>query len=217
MSEAETAQVWPKAEEPATQEQLAQVLTGEIAKLEGQNLTVQKCAACDGKHEAIQMREYARRPVPFTHYYLCPTLGDPVPVALAMMTNGGAMELSGTICQALAAAQVSGRFMVATFWLDDDRRLRMHLHEQKFPTGDYFEDVENGRKGVLGLLREQFEKTTGTLQQQAMRRAATPKPIRELFGNAAPQQGVDQQQFKIPPESADAMAAAVTMMGGKVE
>lgn len=192
-------QVWPPGTEPISSVPLTEILTGDPADVSIQNLTVHKCAACDGKHEAIQMREFTRPPHPFTHFYLCPTLGDPVPVALAMMHAGTAMELRGPVCQGLAAAQVCGRFMAVIFWHDDENKLRMYFHEEKFPMGDYFETAD--QKGVMGMLKQQLEANAGTLQQQAMRRAQTPKPLRDLLGSAAPS---NKEQFKIPPEVASA-------------
>ena len=191
MSQQDDGQVWPQAAEPAPAS--PNVLTGEIASFGATGLTVHKCAACDGKHEGIVMNEYTRPPAPFTHWYNCPTIGDPVPVALAMMHNGAGLELNGPVCQALAAAQVAGMFLAMVCY-HDDGKLRMHVTRNKFPTGDYFETGD--AKGVLGTLKEMLEQEVGTLDQQAMRRAQTPKPIRELFG------------IDVTPQAAAAIASA---------
>lgn len=202
MSQQEDGRVWPSQPpaEPAYESE--KVLTGERASFGTEGLTVHKCAACDGKHEGIVMSEYTRPPAPFTHWYDCPTLGDPVPVALAMMTNGGGMELNGPVCHALAAAQVAGRFMVMVCY-HEDGKLRMRVTTNKFPTGDYFETAD--AKGVLGTLKEMLEREVGTLQQQQMRQAVLPQPIRELFGNSQPS---NKQEFKLPPQVAAVMAQA---------
>jgi|GEM_PF-6068955 hypothetical protein len=204
-------QVWPPAPETTHEEVADDVLTGEPAVLDPIGITVHKCAACDGKHENIVMTEYTRQPHPFTHWYACPTLHDPVPVALAMMRNGMAMELNGPACQALAAAQVAGRFLVAIFHhgVGPDGKLHMYVKQHKFPTGEYFEhDDEKGNKfkGVIGMLKEALEQEAGTVQQQAMRHAAIPKPLREIFGAAGPS---NKQEFKIPPQAAAAMQEAM--------
>jgi hypothetical protein len=183
---AQDAQVYPT-------ENQEDVLTGEIAKFGDQKLNIVQCGACDNRHDGIAVNEYGRAPKPFTHWYQCPNTGDPVPIALAMMQAGGAMELRGPVCQALAKAQVAGRFLSAIFWHDTDGKLWMSYFEEKFPTGDYFET--KNQKGVLGMLKEQLEKNVGAISQQEMQQAHIPKPLRDLLGNG---QQSDVARYQVP-------------------
>lgn len=178
MSQEDNGQVWP----PSSGTVQAGPLTGEPAKLEGQQLDVHKCAACDGRHDAIQVQSFNRPVQPYTHWYQCPTLGDPVPISIAMLTAGDAIELDGPVCQALAEAQIAGRWLVAVFHIDVDGRLILRRSSQKFPTGDLLQSAEH--KGCIGLLKENFEQEVGTQQPQEMRTAATPRPLRSLMGAA---------------------------------
>lgn len=182
------AQVYPPSEK-------IDILSGKAASVAGQTFNVTRCAACDNRHDNMEMNDYARAPKPFTHWYKCPNTGDPVPVSLVMLKTGEGMELNGPVCQSLAAAQACGRFLVAIFWHNENGMLTMAFNEEKFPTGDYFETKEH--KGVLGMLREQFERNVGTPEQREMQAAALPKPLRDLVGNSQPV-SVERKQYKMP-------------------
>lgn len=194
MSQDDTGQVWPKRSEPEPQlqpESQPAVLTGEPAQLdEGQRLDVEKCAACDNRHQGIAVFSFNRPVPPFTHWYACPALGDPVPIALAMLKAGGGIELHGPIINHLAAAQTAGRFLAAIFW-HEDGKLRMGLTTHKFPHADYFE--ADDQKGVLGMLREKLEEYAGAPQTRDMRRAPPLMPLRTLLGTAEPSDGQEMQ------------------------
>jgi hypothetical protein len=198
MSETATGQVWPQPVETPSSE-APQPLTGEkapIASIDRQNLNVHQCAACDGQHENIEVHDYNRPQPPFTHWYMCPTLGDPVPIALAMLKEGQALELNGPICQALAEAQIAGRFMVAVFMIKDGQLL-LRRTTHKFPTAEYFESKES--PGCLGTFKKNLEQETGAQQPAVMKEAASIKPLRELLGNG---QLPDRVVHKLPPEVA---------------
>jgi hypothetical protein len=181
MSEPAAGQVWPH---PVVVETAPpdQPLTGEKPSLVGQNITVHQCAACDGRHENIEVRDYNRPQPPFTHWYMCPNLGDPVPIALAMLHDGQALELNGPVCQALAEAQIAGRFLVAVCMIKDGKLL-LRRTTHKFPAAEYFETKESA--GVMGTLRKNLEQEVGTQQPAVMREATLPKPLRELLGNGS--------------------------------
>jgi hypothetical protein len=184
MSETATGQVWPQPVETPSSE-APQPLTGEkapIASIDRQNITVHQCAACDGRHENIEVHDFNRPRPPFTHWYTCPALGDPVPLCLAMLKSGEAIELNGPVCQALAEAQIAGRFLVAVFFVQDGV-LMLRRTTYKFPAVEYFETKDSA--GVMGTLRKNLEQEVGTQQPAVMREAALPKPLRELLGNGS--------------------------------
>ena len=185
MSEQVEGQVWPASPEQ-DQPSPFQILTGE--PLPEQQVSIHKCAACDNRHDVVELHEYGRIQPPFTHWYECPTLGDPVPVTIGMMGDGTGMELSGPTMQSLARAAKSGRWMAVVFYVEDTdqgRMVKMETHTQRFPRSDFFEDGDH--KGCLGLLREWCERDAGVQAPQAMQPAKRPVPLRSLNGNAAPE------------------------------
>lgn len=156
-----------------------QVLTGECAK-GGHTVSVHECQACDSHHDGVEIRQLQRQLGMFTHFYTCPTLGDPVYCCLAMLKGGSAIELNGPICNALAEAQLCGRFVVAVGYYDAQGGLRVFKSSHKFPVVDYFETPEH--KNFMGNLREIFEREVGQPVPQPMREAPLPKPLVNLLG-----------------------------------
>ncbi len=163
-------------------------LTGQPAHVEpGQRLNIRQCPSCDGSHDDLQVREYSKPQGPFTHWFTCPNSKDPVSLSLLMLTSGEGMELNGAVCQALAEAQLAGRWMIAVFTITPDGKLLCRRSTAKFPTGDY--DI------CMNLFRENLQQETGPAQPAKMA-DGRPNPLRSLLGAFDP--NAKQQQIKLP-------------------
>lgn len=169
----------------------------EVANMAGTLVRIQECAACGASHADVALTEYNKKIGPFTHWYACPTLGDPCQLALLSLNGEDGIELSGPICAALTEAQFAGRYMVAIWFLDAEGKLRMHRICHRFPTIDMLGDGTN--PGVLGMLKSDLERECGGAQQPAVMRPATaPKPLRDLLGAGKHD---NAERIKIPAEA----------------
>lgn len=162
-------------------------LTGQPAPLSGQSVNIRQCPCCDGSHDGLDVREFAKSQGPFTHWFLCPTLGEPVSISLLMLSSGEGLELNGAVCQSIAKAQLSGRYLIAVFVISAEGKLELHRTSQKFPTGDFEECVN--------MLRKNLSSETGPAQPLQMQRGR-PMPLRTLMGALDP--GGKAQQFQLP-------------------
>lgn len=169
----------------------------QTADMNGTLVRIQECSACGASHESVALTEYQKKVGPFTHWYVCPTLGDPCQVALLSLSGENGIELSGPICQALIEAQLAGRYMVAVWFIDQEGKLRLKRKDNRFPHTDMLPHGEH--PGALGMLKEQLEAECGQQQPQVMRTAETPKPLRNLLGAGQP--NGNQQRIKIPQEA----------------
>ena len=191
MSE-DAGQVWPPAEP----------LTGEPVVIESdQRLSIAECPACDGKHAGLEIHQFNRPSGPFTHWFTCPSQGDPVPLSLMMLKDGEGFELNTKVCQAVAAAQMSGRYLIAVFYINHDNNLLLERTTHKFPPADFFESKES--KGVMGLLRESLEMEVGPQQPAKMKPAGKLSPLQSLLGAAVPslQQKISLKGTAVDPQA----------------
>ena len=191
MNATDPGQVWPPKEEES-----AGPLTGAPCAVGEQALNIRQCPSCDGSHDGLLVKEFSRPSGPFTHWFLCPNTKEPVSISLAMLKAGEGMELSGPVCQALAEAQLSGRYMVAVWHIDHANAIQCSKHSAKFPTGDYFsqKDIKN-HKGCVEMLSELLRQEIGPVQPDIMK-AVNPQPLRTLMGALDP--NTQKQQIKLP-------------------
>lgn len=165
----------------------AEPLTGQPVKTNGQSLSIRQCPCCDASHDGLEVREFSRPQGPFTHFFTCPSLQEPVSVSLLMLTGGEGLELSGPICQAMAKAQLAGRYLIAVYVINPDGRIDLHRTTQKFPTGDY--------DACIKMLQDDLRSEIGPAQRDEMKEAS-PLPLRGLLGAFDPNGRV--QKVRIP-------------------
>jgi hypothetical protein len=142
----------------------------------GNKMAINVCAACQGSHRDIDIHEFQTPQRPWTHWYTCPTLGDPCPVALAQMRNGEGMNLDGDVCQSLAAAQQSGQWLVAVFWIDEERRIQCRRSVNKLPLSDVPRIVQMFKDSCQEIIG-------GAAQPEQMAEAPKLSPIMSLYGD----------------------------------
>lgn len=179
----EPSQVWPVAVDDRT---VMDEGSPVVEKLDarGMGIRVTNCGACDGTHDDLKVNEYARPLGPFTHWFMCPTLHDPVNLTLAMLKTGDGLELDGPVCRKLAEAQIAGRWMVIICYVDSSGgadALKYQRNGHKFPSGDVYPSKQS--KGLVGLLMEDLEREFGPAQPVEMKQVV-PHPLRSLLGKA---------------------------------
>lgn len=144
------------------------------ADVTGQKLNIQNCFACDGSHQGVEIHTFATAAnQPWTHWYQCPTCGDPVPLML-VQRKAKLVEVDNAIIHQLVEAQESGRYMVAIF--RPGGQLQLARTTQNFPI-DQFSDA-------VGELQRNLDREVGPPEQKPLERAA-PAPLVNLFNEAA--------------------------------
>lgn len=154
--------------------------TGKPLEVGEQRLSVQHCEACDGRHEGLQVFSYVRPRTVHTHWYKCPTVGDPVPISLIGLSDGRGILIDSDVCRALVNAQLAGRWCVAFFIVTADGQLTAQHKTHRFPHGDFF-GAGGESKGCIKMLTELFEREVGP-QQPAEMKTVEPAPLHSLPG-----------------------------------
>ena len=152
-------------------------LTGQPADTApvGNIMSINDCPACGGKHTDLTIKESNHPGAAGTHWYLCPTLGDPCFVTLAAMDNGEVIELEGRVCQMLARSQMSGQWLIAGAFQKPDGRFEFWRHSFKFPHGHFPE--------LIKMFRENLEAEIGPLQPEKMAEAGPLPSLLNVFGD----------------------------------
>lgn len=155
----------------------AEPLTGKPvdASPAGNVMSIRDCPACGGIHSGLKITECNKPSVAGTHWYLCPTLGDPCFVTLAAAKAGEGLELDGKVCQMLARSQMAGQWIVAGAWMLPDGRFAYWRHSFKFP---HFHFPE-----LIKKFRENLEAEIGPLQPEKMAEAGPLPPLANVFGH----------------------------------
>jgi len=137
-------------------------------------LDVRHCPACDGMHHRLPVNPFRRETPPWTHWYACPTTGDPVPLTLVMMSPDRGIEINNVLIRSLVTAQATNAYMVAVFRVQDGQ-IKLDRTTQNFPTGDF--------QNCVTLLRQDLDREIGPPQQTIpMAAAVNPTPAINLFG-----------------------------------
>lgn len=200
----EPSQVWPPHESQQASEDARDSIRSGTAKTtseiidkldaRGLGIRITNCGACDGTHEDMKVNEYARPLGPFTHWFMCPTLHDPVNLTLGMLKTGEGLELSGPVCRELAKAQIAGRYMVFVCYVtegDGKTTVTLTRHGNKFPTDKIYPSKEN--RGLVGLLMDNLKDEFGDPQPVEMKQVA-PHPLKSLMGR------VEEAIHPMPPQ-----------------
>lgn len=140
----------------------------------GNVLDVRHCPVCDGMHNGLPVTAFAKQTPPWTHWFTCPTTGDPVPLTLVMMSPDRGIEINNVLIRALVHAQSTNAYMVAIFRVEDGQ-IKLDRTTHNFPTGDFVNCVT--------LLRQDLDREMGPPQQTIpLQPAVNPNPVINLFG-----------------------------------
>jgi len=82
--------------------------------IEEKTIDLLECFSCGSKHEKIPLHEYNLPNPPWTHYFTCPTSGDPVSIATAEVA-GKPTIIHQDVANFLAVAKRAGHYLVAVF------------------------------------------------------------------------------------------------------
>ena len=140
----------------------------------GNVLDVRHCPVCDAIHNGVPVHAFTKQTPPWTHWYACPTTGDPVPLTLVMMSTDRGIEINNVLIRALVRAQSTNAYMVAVYRVEDGQ-IKLDRTTHNFPTGDFVNCVT--------LLRQDLDRETGPPQQSIpLQAAVNPNPVINLFG-----------------------------------
>lgn len=160
-----------------TPEQLEAVMAKESVEITDvdtaeMQLKIENCYSCNGPHEGLACHGYKTGHAPFTHWYTCPTTGDPCTLTLKHRKNQNA-ELNRDVLGALTEAQQAGTFMVIICFVEEGvmqyRRMTF-----AFPH-NFFHNVATDVK--VDLEKEIGPPPAGDME------AGDPKPLTNLFSS----------------------------------
>ena len=149
---------------------------GEAVTLKsGAFLVIHDCYSCHERHDHVAVTPYRTDNSPWTHWYACPTNGDPVPMTI-QVKGENPVEVCRRIMRDVDEALAAGSLMSAIFYVGRDGKLKMRWMTDKFPFG-YFDETSR-------LLAEHNAKNGGIT-----------KPVEPL-----PRAQPHKQVFKVPEE-----------------
>lgn len=139
------------------------------------HINVGRCPACSKSHERVLLAELKSGHGPFTHWYQCPELGDPVQTTIVVFDEGQHSEVNKEIVASAVNAQKAGRYLWAIFHLDEKDKLFITSGWQNFVSAR-IDDA--GR-----LLVEDFRRRVDAPPPQIpLKRVGKLPPMVNLFG-----------------------------------
>lgn len=128
-------------------------------------IQIVQCYSCGEQHGAVQLQPYVKPSPPWTHWFCCPTNGDPVPLTLIYQENQPeqAVELNRRVVSDFAKAYGNGRWLAAIFFVDGDK-VYSGINASEWPHKEY--------ETALALLQQHAEKHGGLPKPEPLPRAA---------------------------------------------
>lgn len=117
----------------------------------GAFLRIIDCYSCHGGHDHQPITPYRTENPPWTHWFLCPTNNEPVPMTISLK-NDSPVETSRKILADLDEAFGNGAMLCAIFF-PVRGKLELRWHTNKFPHSQF--------EPAVNLLREHHEKHGG--------------------------------------------------------
>jgi hypothetical protein len=133
---------------------------------------IPKCSACGQEHASVEVFTLTTPQLPFTHWYSCPTNGDPVPLALMTAQDQTTQAIHSQILQAVTRCLIAKRWLIAFFRVEGGKVWCDPPQYDGWPDGDFGAAVK--------LLAETVEKIKP--QQTEMPPAPPLLPRVNLFG-----------------------------------
>lgn len=130
-----------------------------VARGDVPRVAVPHCPRCSHAHYGIQVNEYTHSSPPWTHWFICPELNEPVSLYVVTDGSGAGLEIDRQIVEQMFDAQAAGQWMSAIFYVKSGRLL-MHRRTAGFPRGDLAAAVD--------MLRDNLQEEIG------------PPPLMEL-------------------------------------
>jgi len=115
---------------------------------------VAECPVCGGEHSGITLNKYKGKSC-WSHWYDCPTIGDPVSVAISV-DKGSYGQAHKDMVGAMQRASAAGVGMLGFVIWKQGRTLYLHRVRDAFP----IEDLEAGMKQLQSMPRPEGDTTT---------------------------------------------------------
>lgn len=145
----------------------------EALDTKGSGINIQHCPACDGPHENLELNQFNHDNPPWTHWFSCPTLKDPVPLTLLAIGRDG-MEIRNDVVLSVARGAQANNYMAAIFRVEGGKLL-LERHTQHFDPGNFSKAVE--------LLKQNLEDEVGPPREQPEQDDSQElRPLVNLFG-----------------------------------
>lgn len=108
---------------------------------------IERCAACGEGHEVEAKTVNARRAL-YTHWYECPTNGDPVSFRISQ-AGENTRVIMDAIAKSLETADAADAFLVAVFHpFDSSQRVKLFRHTHNFPHHLFSKCVDTLRQNL---------------------------------------------------------------------
>lgn len=172
---------------PKAPEKPPQPTTG-IKHVDG-SLNIRHCYACDGIHHQLEVKQFNTSRPPWTHWFICPTTGDAVPVTLVI--HGQAfLEVNNDILRKMVVAQATGEFLVAIFSMHRNNRekpISMEWVSENFPIAEM--------RTCAKIFGEDLQRQYGPPAAEPMAQATPQKmePLTRLF-NPKPSNATEKSE-----------------------
>lgn len=144
-----------------------------------QRIKILECHACGGLHNDVEIHEYNHPCGSFTHWYSCPTSGDPVSLTISSGTGLESVSIPPDLMRKVREASRVNRYLACIFWVDEslpkDDQLQHTQESNNFPTKDYLPCVR--------WLEQQLLQAGGPLDNNTLPEATERGPIVSLFGD----------------------------------
>lgn len=134
---------------------------------------IPKCSACGQEHPDVEVGALATPQQPFTHWYQCPTNGDPVLLALLTVEDQAPEVIHAQILQAVTRCMLAKKYLIAFFRVEAGQVWCDPPVYDGWPDGDF--------DAAIRLLADQFEKLKP--QPSEMPKADPIMPRVNLWGN----------------------------------
>ena len=158
-------------------------------------INVRNCPSCDGAHELVECHEYNATSAShggtklWSHWFTCPTTGDPVSV-LIQIDDGKVYEVEPEIIGSIMQARKAGKYVVAVFRQEPAGNGMWITHCTQHPH-DFLTDHFGT---CVNLLKDAFDKVVGPPTKEVPMLRAKPEPAVQLWQpqKMAPMQPVEQ-------------------------
>ena len=141
--------------------------------VDNQRIDVEVCGCCDNPHKLVELVSYKKTRSPYTHYFICPKLGDPV--SLCIMQRGTSIvEVNAKCVDALVAAEQAGSYVFAVFY-PNAGEIRCDRVGWNFSTKNY--------ETVIDVMQKNLRQETHPPEKANLRTVPPPKPALPLFGD----------------------------------